>query len=140
MDPDGKVIRVLIAKPGLDGHEAGAKIVAQILRDSGMEVIYTGPRQTSATIVATAIQEDVDLIGLSILSGSHKEFSKEITDMLDEKDANIPVIVGGIIPPKDVSILKSIGIKDVFGPGSNSKDIVKRVREIISETSHSQPE
>jgi methylmalonyl-CoA mutase, C-terminal domain len=108
-------IRVLIAKPGLDGHDRGAKIIASLLRDAGMEVIYTGLRQSIDQIVATAIQEDVDAIALSILSGVHKELSTKLIKQLKEKNAeSIPVIIGGVIPPRDIPELKKIGVMEVF--------------------------
>ena len=119
-----KKIRVLIAKPGLDGHETGAKVVARALRDAGMEVIYTGSRQTPEMIVATALQEDVDVIGLSILSGAHKELCSAVTSLLKEKHSeDILVIVGGIIPSKDVPTLNQVGVKGVFGPGTDTRRI-----------------
>lgn len=107
-------IRVLIAKPGLDGHDRGAKVIAALLRDAGMEVIYTGLRQTADQIVATAIQEDVDVIALSILSGVYKELGGKLIGKLREKDAEIPVIIGGVIPPRDIPELKKIGVIEVF--------------------------
>lgn len=125
-----KKIRFLMAKPGLDGHEAGAKVISKALRDAGMEVIYTGSRQTAEAIVNTALQEDVDVIGLSILSGSHKEFSREIVKLLKQNELDIPVMVGGIIPPNDVKILEDIGVKGVFGPGSSLKAIVNFVKNL----------
>ncbi len=119
-----KRIRVLIAKPGLDGHETGAKVVARALRDAGMEVVYTGPRQTPEMIVATALQEDVDVIGLSILTGAHKELCSAVTDLLKERRCgHILVIAGGIIPPKDIPALKQIGVEGVFGPGTDTRRI-----------------
>lgn len=117
-------IRVLIAKPGLDGHETGAKVVARALRDAGMEVIYTGPRQSPEMIVQTALQEDVDVIGLSILSGAHKELCSAVTNLLGEKGIeNILVIAGGIIPPNEIPALNQMGVKGVFGPGTDTRDI-----------------
>lgn len=108
-------IRVLIAKPGLDGHDRGAKVIATLLRDAGMEVIYTGLRQTIDQIAAAAIQEDVDVIALSILSGVYKELSSKLIAKLKEKNAeSIPVIVGGVIPPRDIPELKKIGVMEVF--------------------------
>jgi methylmalonyl-CoA mutase C-terminal domain/subunit len=121
-----KKIRVLIAKPGLDGHETGAKLVARALRDAGMEVIYTGPRQTAEMIVQAAVQEDVDIIGLSILSGSHKEFASRVVDLMREKGVEkTPLVMGGIIPQEDIPALKEIGVKGVFGPGTSTRDIVE---------------
>ena len=128
-----KKIRVLIAKPGLDGHDRGAKVICRALRDAGMEVIYTGLRRTPEEIVNAAIQEDVDVIGLSILSGAHNILFPRIIDLLKEKGAaDIPVIAGGIIPDKDIPFLKQIGIKEVFLPGSSTTDIVHWIKENIS--------
>ena len=123
-------IRVLIAKPGLDGHDRGAKIVARALRDAGMEVIYTGIRQTPQDIVETAIHEDVDVIGLSILSGAHISLCKKVIDEMKKRDVNIPVFLGGIIPPDDVPILKNMGIIEVFGPGTPLSTIIEKVKEV----------
>jgi methylmalonyl-CoA mutase C-terminal domain/subunit len=118
-------IRVLIAKPGLDGHDRGSKVVARALRDAGMEVIYTGIRQTPEMIVATSIQEDVNVIGLSILSGAHMELFPKITKGLKSKGKyDVMIIAGGIIPDEDVPALKKLGIKAVFGPGTSTKDVV----------------
>jgi methylmalonyl-CoA mutase, C-terminal domain len=118
-------IRVLIAKPGLDGHDRGSKVVARALRDAGMEVIYTGIRQTPEMIVATSIQEDVDVIGLSILSGAHMELFPKITKGLKSKGkSDVMIIAGGIIPDEDIPALKKLGIKAVFGPGTSTKDVV----------------
>ena len=123
-------IRVLIAKPGLDSHDRGAKIVARALRDAGMEVIYTGLRQTPEQIVETAIQEDVDVIGLSILSGAHMALFPRIMELLKEKGVkDVLVFAGGIIPDEDVPKLKKIGIKEIFGPGTPTDVIVKYVKE-----------
>jgi methylmalonyl-CoA mutase C-terminal domain/subunit len=124
-------IRVLIAKPGLDGHDRGAKVVARALRDSGMEVIYAGLRQTPEEIVDSAIEEDVDLIGLSILSGAHMAlFPKVIKLLKDRKASDIPVFAGGIIPDEDSRRLKKIGIKAVFGPGTTLEQIITTARSI----------
>jgi methylmalonyl-CoA mutase C-terminal domain/subunit len=118
-------IRVLIAKPGLDGHDRGAKIVARALRDAGMEVIYTGLHQTPEQIVETAIQEDVDFIGLSCLSGAHMTLFPRITSLLKEKGANdILVTGGGIIPEEDIPVLKKSGISAIFGPGTPLQEII----------------
>lgn len=118
-------IRVLIAKPGLDGHDRGAKIVARALRDAGMEVIYTGLHQTPEQIVETAIQEDVDFIGLSCLSGAHMTLFPKITGLLKEKGAeDILVTGGGIIPEEDIPLLKKSGIAEIFGPGTPLDDII----------------
>jgi len=125
-----KKIRVVIAKPGLDSHDRGAKIVARALRDAGMEVIYTGLRQTPEQIVETALQEDVDVIGLSILSGAHSTLFPRIMELLKKKGLNdVLVFAGGIIPQEDIPILKKIGIKEVFGPGTPTSTLVEFVRE-----------
>jgi methylmalonyl-CoA mutase C-terminal domain/subunit len=127
-----KKIRVLIAKPGLDSHDRGAKIVARALRDAGMEVIYTGLRQTPEQIVETALQEDVDVIGLSILSGAHMALFPRIMELLKEKGMDdVLVFAGGIIPQEDVPALKKIGIKEVFGPGTPTSVLVKFVQENV---------
>lgn len=127
-----KKIRVLVAKPGLDGHDRGAKIVCRSLRDAGFEVIYTGLRRTPEEIVSAAIQEDVDVVGLSILSGAHNVIFPKILNLLKEKGADdIIVIAGGIIPEKDISDLKKKGISKIFLPGSSTQDIVKWIEENI---------
>ena len=121
-------IRVLIAKPGLDSHDRGAKVVARALRDAGMEVIYTGLRQTPEQIVETALQEDVDVVGLSILSGAHKTLFPKIMKLLKQKGmTDLMVFAGGIIPEEDVSELKNMGIREVFGPGTTTETIIKYV-------------
>ncbi|MEJ5165945.1 MAG: cobalamin B12-binding domain-containing protein [Thermoanaerobaculia bacterium] len=126
-----KKIRVLIAKPGLDGHDRGAKVVARALRDAGMEVIYTGLRQTPEQIVKAAIQEDVDVVGLSILSGAHMVLVPEVLKKLKENDAeDIKVVVGGIIPEKDEEELLSLGVKAVFTPGTSTQKIVEIIKEL----------
>ncbi|MEE9389771.1 MAG: cobalamin B12-binding domain-containing protein [Candidatus Aminicenantaceae bacterium] len=125
-----KKIRVLVAKPGLDGHDRGAKIVCRSLRDAGFEVIYTGLRRTPEEIVSAAIQEDVDVVGLSILSGAHDVLFPKIMNLLKEKGADdITVIAGGIIPEKDISDLEKMGISKIFLPGSSTQDIVKWIEE-----------
>jgi methylmalonyl-CoA mutase C-terminal domain/subunit len=125
-------IRVLVAKPGLDGHDRGAKIVARALRDAGMEVIYTGLRQTPEMIVEAALQEDVDVIGLSILSGAHMSLTPRIMELMVENDmADVPVFLGGIIPQDDVPSLKEMGITGVFGPGTSTEAIIASVRESV---------
>ncbi len=125
-------IRVLIGKPGLDGHDRGAKIVARALRDAGMEVIYTGLHQTPEQIVATAIQEDVDVIGLSVLSGAHNFLFERLLALLRERGVDdVVVFGGGIIPPEDVERLKAIGVKELFTPGTSTRDIVAFVREHV---------
>ena len=126
-------IRVLVAKPGLDGHDRGAKLVARILRDAGMEVIYTGLRQTPDMIAEAALQEDVQVVGLSILSGAHMEIFPAIIDKLQQKGLNdVVVVAGGIIPEDDIPALHDMGIKAVFGPGSLSKDIVDAVSTAVA--------
>jgi methylmalonyl-CoA mutase C-terminal domain/subunit len=123
-----KKIRVLIAKPGLDSHDRGAKVVARALRDAGMEVIYTGLRQTPEQIAETALQEDVDVIGLSILSGAHKTLFPRIMRLLREQDlTDVMVFAGGIIPKEDVVKMKKLGIKEIFGPGTTTETIIRYV-------------
>jgi methylmalonyl-CoA mutase C-terminal domain/subunit len=118
-------IRVLIAKPGLDGHDRGAKVIARALRDAGMEVIYSGLRQTPAQIAAAAIQEDVDVVGLSILSGAHNVLFPEILKLLQERGGgDILVLAGGIIPDKDIAPLKALGIREIFLPGTPTQTLV----------------
>lgn len=130
MSPEGK-IKVLVAKPGLDGHDRGAKVVARALRDAGMEVVYTGIRQTPEQIVEAAIQEDVDVIGLSILSGAHMHLLPRIMELLREKRADVLVICGGITPKEDVSQLKEMGVREVFGPGARTDEIVKFIKNNV---------
>jgi methylmalonyl-CoA mutase, C-terminal domain len=125
-------IRVVVAKPGLDGHDRGAKIVARALRDAGFEVIYTGLHQTPEQVVATAIQEDADAIGLSVLSGAHNYLFKRVIELLREQGADdVVVFGGGIIPPEDISALKASGVKELFGPGTSTQDIVRFVQEHV---------
>jgi methylmalonyl-CoA mutase C-terminal domain/subunit len=127
-----KKIRVLIAKPGLDGHDRGAKVVARILRDAGMEVIYTGLRQTPEMIVAAALQEDVDVIGLSVLSGAHTALFPRVIELLKEKGLDdVIVLAGGIIPDEDVPALTEMGIRGIFGPGTSAKEIVEFVKNNV---------
>jgi methylmalonyl-CoA mutase C-terminal domain/subunit len=122
-------IRVLIAKPGLDGHDRGAKVIARALRDAGMEVIYSGLRQSPEQIAAAAIQEDVDVVGLSILSGAHNVLFPEILKLLKEKGGeDIVVLAGGIIPDKDIAALKALGIREIFLPGTSTQSLVEFVR------------
>ncbi|UCE39810.1 MAG: cobalamin B12-binding domain-containing protein [Candidatus Aminicenantes bacterium] len=129
----GKKIRVLVAKPGLDGHDRGAKVISRALRDAGFEVIYTGLRRTPEEIVNAAVQEDVDVIGLSILSGAHNVLFPQVMSLLDQKGIHdIHVIVGGIIPEKDIPGLKKIGIAEVFLPGSSTQNIVQWIQENVS--------
>ena len=125
-------IRVLIAKPGLDGHDRGAKIIARALRDAGMEVIYTGLRQTPEQIVSAAVQEDVDAIGLSILSGAHNVLFPEVMRLLEEEGAlDIVVFAGGIIPEQDIPKLKSMGIREIFLPGTPTSAAVDAIRRAV---------
>lgn len=127
-------IRVLIAKPGLDGHDRGAKVVARALRDAGMEVIYTGIRQTPDMIVKAALQEDVDVIGLSILSGAHTELFPAIMDQLKQKGIlDVIVIAGGIIPKNDIPALQKAGIRAVFGPGTPTQEIASYISKAVAE-------
>ncbi|NLZ52145.1 MAG: cobalamin B12-binding domain-containing protein [Thermoanaerobacteraceae bacterium] len=127
-----KTIRVLIAKPGLDGHDRGAKVIARALRDSGMEVIYTGLRQTPEQIVEAAIQEDVQVIGLSILSGAHNFLFPRVIELLKEKNAeDILVIGGGVIPKEDIPGLKKVGIKEIFTPGTPTSAIVEFIKSNV---------
>jgi len=126
-------IRVLIAKPGLDGHDRGAKVIARALRDAGMEVIYTGLRQTPEQIVSAAVQEDVDAIGLSILSGAHNVLFPEIMRLLKEQDAQeIIVFAGGIIPEQDIAKLKALGIREIFLPGTPTSTAVAAIRNAVA--------
>jgi methylmalonyl-CoA mutase, C-terminal domain len=125
-------IRVLIAKPGLDGHDRGAKVVARALRDAGMEVIYAGLRQTPEAVVESAIEEDVDLIGLSILSGAHMVLLPKILKLLKQRKAgSIPVFAGGIIPDEDARRLRRAGVKAIFGPGATLEEIVTTARSLV---------
>ena len=125
-------IKVLIAKPGLDGHDRGAKIIVRALRDSGMEVVYTGIRQSPQTIVQTAIQEDVEAIGLSILSGAHIELFTKIVELLSTKNMlGILLFAGGIIPESDHQELKRLGVKSVFGPGSKTSNIISEIKSYV---------
>jgi methylmalonyl-CoA mutase C-terminal domain/subunit len=127
------VIRVLIAKPGLDGHDKGAKTVAMALKGAGMEVIYTGRRQSVDQIVTAAMQEGVDLIGLSILSGVHLEIAEELmAKMKTKKIEQIPVVVGGVIPKKDIPALKAMGVKEVYPIGSTFDEIAQGIQKIVS--------
>ena len=128
MSKKGK-IRVLIAKPGLDGHDRGAKVIARALRDSGMEVIYTGLRQSPEDIVEAAIQEDVHFIGLSILSGAHTHIFPKVVELLNEREASdIKIIAGGIIPDEEIPKWNEIGIEAIFGPGSSTNDIIDYIK------------
>lgn len=125
--------RVLIGKPGLDGHDRGAKVTARALRDAGMEIIYTGLRQTPEMVVEAALQEDVDAIGLSILSGAHMPLMERIMELMAEQDMlDVPVFLGGIIPDDDVPRLEAIGVTQVFGPGTSLDDVITAFRTAIA--------
>ena len=127
-----RTVRIVVAKPGLDGHDRGAKIVARALRDAGFEVIYTGLHQTPEQVVATALQEDADAIGLSVLSGAHNYLFKRVLELLREKGADdVVVFGGGIIPPEDIAALKALGVKELFTPGTSTQDIIRFVREHV---------
>ena len=127
-----KKIRVLVAKPGLDGHDRGAKVIARALRDAGMEVIYTGLRQTPEKIAAAVVQEDVDALLLSILSGAHDYLFPRVMDLLREKGVkDLLVLGGGVIPEEDIPTLKAVGIREVFGPGTTTEAIVKYVQDHV---------
>ena len=129
-------IRVLIGKPGLDGHDRGAKVVARALRDAGMEVIYTGLHQTPEMIVTSAVQEDVDCLGMSILSGAHMTLFSEVMSLLKDRDAeDIVVFGGGIIPDDDAEELKKLGVKELFPPGTTTQDIVSWVESNVQSKS-----
>ncbi len=131
MSPDRK-IRVLVAKPGLDGHDRGAKVIARALRDAGMEVIYTGLRQTPEMIVSSALQEDVDVIGLSILSGAHNAIVPRVAEMLRQhKMEDVLLLVGGIIPEQDFETLKKSGVAGIFNPGTPMDEIVSFIRKNV---------
>ncbi len=125
-----KKIRVLVAKPGLDGHDRGAKVVARALRDAGMEVIYTGLRQTPEMIAEAALQEDVDVVGLSVLSGAHMALAPRIMELLRANgQTDVKVFIGGIIPDEDLSRLKEMGVAGVYGPGASTEDIIRDIKE-----------
>lgn len=125
-------IRVLIAKPGLDGHDRGAKVVARALRDAGMEVIYTGLRQTPEMVAEAALQEDVDVVGLSILSGAHMALVPRILEELHQREiADLPVFLGGIVPADDVPELEEMGVEAVFGPGTDTGTVVDFIRQTV---------
>ena len=131
-DSQHRRIRVLVAKPGLDGHDRGAKFVARSLQEAGMEVIYTGIRQTPESIVNAAIQEDVDVLGLSILSGAHRELFPEIMRLLREQGAeDLLVFAGGVIPDEDIAFCEELGIRAVFGPGSPVEDAIRYIKESV---------
>jgi len=129
-------VRIVVAKPGLDGHDRGAKVIARALRDAGHEVIYTGLHQTPEQIVETAIQEDADVVGLSVLSGAHMTLFKKLLTLLEERDArDIVVIGGGIIPEADIPLLKEMGVAEVFTPGASTTAIVSWVKEHVVDES-----
>ena len=129
-----KTIRVLVAKPGLDGHDRGAKVVARALRDAGMEVIYTGLRQTPEQIVETALQEDVDVIGLSCLSGAHNHLFPAVVELLKKGNAaDIMVVGGGVIPDDDIPGLKENGVREIFTPGTTTTDIIDYIRNNVGQ-------
>lgn len=128
----GKRIRVLVAKPGLDGHDRGAKVVARALRDAGMEVIYTGLRQTPESIAEAALQEDVDLLGISILSGAHMALVPRILELLRANgQESVRVFIGGIIPDEDVPHLKEMGVTGIYGPGASTETIIREIRTAL---------
>jgi len=132
---DEKKIRVLVAKPGLDGHDRGAKVVARALRDAGMEVVYTGLRQTPEMIAEAALQEDVDVVGLSILSGAHMALAPRIMELLKANgQGQVKVFIGGIVPDEDIPRLKELGIAGVYGPGASTETIVRDIREAVKQT------
>jgi methylmalonyl-CoA mutase C-terminal domain/subunit len=125
-------VRVLIAKPGLDGHDRGAKVIARALRDAGMEVIYTGLRQTPEMIAEAALQEDVDVVGLSILSGAHMALVPRIREVMNANGLeDVPLIIGGIIPDDDKPVLTKMGVQGIFGPGTSTETIVARIHELL---------
>jgi methylmalonyl-CoA mutase C-terminal domain/subunit len=126
-------IKVLVAKPGLDGHDRGAKVVARALRDAGLEVVYTGIRQTPEMIAETALQEDVDLVGLSILSGAHMELFPRVVEELKKRGLDdVILLAGGIIPQEDIPALRDLGFRAIFGPGASTSDIVEWVRTNVT--------
>ena len=125
-------VRVLVAKVGLDGHDRGIKVVARLLRDAGMEVVYTGLFQTPESVAVAAIQEDVDVVGLSMLSGAHLTLAPLVVTALRERGSDIPVIVGGIVPANDVDELRARGVADVFGLGASAQEIVRAITALVS--------
>jgi methylmalonyl-CoA mutase C-terminal domain/subunit len=124
--------RVLVAKVGLDGHDRGIKVVARLLRDAGMEVVYTGLFQTPESVAIAAIQEDVDVVGLSMLSGAHMTLAPLVVQALRERGSEIPVVLGGIVPPQDLDELRELGIAAVFGPGASAEEIVSTISGIVA--------
>jgi methylmalonyl-CoA mutase C-terminal domain/subunit len=129
-------LRVLVAKVGLDGHDRGVKVVARVLRDAGIEVIYTGLFQTPDTVAAAAVDEDVDVVGLSMLSGAHMTLAPLVVRALQERNADIPVVVGGIVPPGDIAELRSAGIAEVLGPGAAANEVVEAVVRAAANSSN----
>ncbi|MCB0100872.1 MAG: cobalamin B12-binding domain-containing protein [Anaerolineales bacterium] len=128
-----KKIRVLVAKPGLDGHDRGAKVIARALRDAGMEVIYTGLRQTPEMIAEAALQEDVDVVGLSVLSGAHMALAPRVMELLHANgQSHVKVFLGGIIPDEDLGSLKAMGVTGVYGPGANTEDIIRDIKLAVA--------
>ncbi|EWG08223.1 MAG: cobalamin B12-binding domain-containing protein [Candidatus Aramenus sulfurataquae] len=128
-----KRIKVIVAKLGLDGHDRGAKVIARALKDAGMEVVYTGLRQTPEQIVKTAVQEDADVIGISILSGAHLELVPRVVEFMKKYGLNdVGLVVGGVIPPQDIERLKEMGVDEVFLPGSSLKEVVEKVKSVAS--------
>ena len=125
-------IRVLVGKPGLDGHDRGAKVVASALRDAGMEVIYTGLRSTPEMIVATALQESCDVIGLSVLSGAHESIARRTLDLLKARNAHVPILMGGVIPPEDRERLRALGIDAIYGQEATLEEIVDGVKQLAA--------
>ncbi len=126
----GRNIRVVVAKLGLDGHDRGAKVISRFLRDAGMEVIYTGIRQTPEAVCNVALQEDADIVGISILSGAHNTLVPRLLEALKERGMKVPVVVGGIIPERDAELLKKAGVEEVFTPGASARDIARRLADI----------
>jgi len=132
-DAGSRKIRVLVAKPGLDGHDRGAKVVARALRDAGMEVIYTGLRQTPEMIAEAALQEDVDVVGLSVLSGAHMALAPRVLELLKANgQTHVKVFIGGIIPDEDLTRLKEMGVAGVYGPGASTEDIIRDVKQAVA--------
>ena len=127
-------VRVLVAKVGLDGHDRGIKVVARLLRDAGMEVIYTGLFQTPATVAIAAIQEDVDVVGLSLLSGAHMTLAPLVVEELRQRGSEVPVVVGGIVPTNDLASLMALGVAAVFGPGATASEIVDTISSLVART------
>jgi methylmalonyl-CoA mutase C-terminal domain/subunit len=125
-------VRVLVAKVGLDGHDRGIKVVARLLRDAGMEVVYTGLFQTPETVASAAIQEDVDVVGLSMLSGAHMTLAPLVVEALRGRGSDIPVVLGGIVPPQDEAELRAAGVAAVFGPGASAEDIVRTISAVAT--------